>query len=135
VRRCSPRIIFWLRDIYKVNHCKGINMGVAAKFALPESKWKTLGEQALLVAAAGVLTYITEHVGGTDFGQYTPMIVAGAATLLNYIKKVIDNPTPNPTPVPVPPPAPAPAPTPMPNPTPTPVPVNPNNNGVPFPLD
>lgn len=100
-------------------------MMVVSKMALPTDKWKKLGEQTVLVALAAGLTYITQHVGSTDFGQWTPVVVAVSSILLGYIKKVIDNPS-----VPVP----GPEPVPNPQPVPRPEPVNPNDE-LDFPLN
>ena len=72
-------------------------MKVISKMALPTDNWKSLGEQTLLVAAAAGLTYLTEHMGSTDFGSWTPIVVAVSSIVLGYIKKVINNPV-DPTP-------------------------------------
>ena len=45
-----------------------------------------------LVAAAGAaLTYVTEWATATDFGIYTPMVVAGLSVLTNIARKYLFN--------------------------------------------
>ncbi len=99
-------------------------MRIMAKFMLPQSNWMNIVENSALVAIAAGLTYLTQNVGQTDFGPYTPIIVAGMTILVTWINNVINNV------VPVPP---NPAPNPLPNPVP-PQPAPPNNGEVDFPV-
>lgn len=95
-----------------------------SRMALPANNWQSLGLHAGLVALAAGLTYVSEHMSGQDFGQYTALIVAGTTIILNYINKVIANDGSSVTPdvnVPVPFPVPVPSP------------VDPGN-GVDFPI-
>jgi hypothetical protein len=42
------------------------------------------------VAAGGAaLTYLTEYVSGTDFGAFTPVVVAGLSILANVLRKAV----------------------------------------------
>lgn len=111
-------------------------MKMLAKMALPEktqSKWQSLLENALMVAAAASLTYVTEHLSSMDFGTWTPWIVAGSSMILNFVKKLVEGNGTNPIPIPVPTPVPVPTPIPVPTPVPVPTPI-PSDEGTDFPL-
>lgn len=52
--------------------------------------WKVL--QGALIAAAGAgLTYLAEWVSGTDFGEWTPVVVSVSAVLVNVARKWLLN--------------------------------------------
>jgi hypothetical protein len=49
------------------------------------------------VACAGAaLTYFSEWASATDFGEYTPMVVATLAVFVNVIRKILTNTEPKP---------------------------------------
>ena len=46
--------------------------------------------KGLIIAVVGAgLTYLSEWITGQDFGQLTPMIVAGFAFLANLVRKLL----------------------------------------------
>ena len=50
-----------------------------------------VGKGALIAAAGAALTYLSEHLGSVDFGQYTPAVVAGISILINFGWKFLSN--------------------------------------------
>jgi hypothetical protein len=44
---------------------------------------KKIGKGALIAGGGAVFTYLAEAVPGLDFGEYTPVIVAGLSILIN----------------------------------------------------
>jgi hypothetical protein len=43
---------------------------------------------AFIAGAGAILTYLSEWVAGADFGDYTPLIVAGFSVLSNIVRKL-----------------------------------------------
>lgn len=61
-------------------------------FSLNKADIESLG-RGLGVAMAGAgLTYISAYSTNTDFGEYTPLVVAIASLLVNIVRKYIDGP-------------------------------------------
>lgn len=54
---------------------------------LTKDKLISVGKGALIAAVGAALTYATQWVSGEDFGQMTPLIVAGLSVLTNAIRK------------------------------------------------
>lgn len=44
---------------------------------------------ALIAAAGAALTYASEWVSQTDFGAWTPAVVAAASTAVNALRKLL----------------------------------------------
>lgn len=42
---------------------------------------------ALIAASGAVLTYLTAWASGTDFGSYTPVVVAVLSVFANIVRK------------------------------------------------
>jgi hypothetical protein len=59
--------------------------------ALPKTDWwKVLGNAAI-VGGAAFLTYVSEHMVGSDFGIYQPVVVAAIAVVIDILRKAIQN--------------------------------------------
>ena len=59
-----------------------------------------LAKGAGIAAAGAVLTYVTHWISGTDFGPYTPAIMAGWSIAANALRKIVmptDQPSTTPT--------------------------------------
>ncbi len=57
---------------------------------------------ALIAGGGALLTYLAANLGNIEFGAFTPLITAGAAILINYLRKLLDELQKPPAP-PVPP--------------------------------
>jgi len=57
-------------------------------FTLNKEQWFKIGKGALVAAAGALATYILQAVGQLDFGTLTPLVVAGASVLANYLRKI-----------------------------------------------
>jgi hypothetical protein len=60
------------------------------KYSFVGIEWKKVGKGALIAAGGALLTYITTFISGTDFGAYTPVIVAGWGVVVNVAHKYIE---------------------------------------------
>ena len=65
----------------------------------PSGKWGKfeslkLANVAIFLVSSGVLTQITSFVTNTDFGKYTPLVMAGWNLLLAFIVFLAKNNTP-----------------------------------------
>ena len=49
--------------------------------------WKKIGKGAILAVIGCLLTYLSQVISGTDFGQLTPVIVAFWSVIANVVKK------------------------------------------------
>ncbi len=50
---------------------------------------KKVGKGALIAGGAAVLTYVLEALPGVNLGTYTPMIMAIAGIVINFLRKWI----------------------------------------------
>ena len=48
-----------------------------------------VGKGALIAGAGAVLTYLTSAITTLEFGEYTPLVVAGFSILVNFLRKLI----------------------------------------------
>lgn len=55
---------------------------------LTKENWVKVGKGLLIAMTGAGLTYLGEFVSGTDFGDLTPLIVAGFSVLVNYVRKL-----------------------------------------------
>jgi hypothetical protein len=51
--------------------------------------WRKVGKGALIAVAGALLTYGTTFVSGTDFGAYTPLVVAVWGVVVNVAHKYV----------------------------------------------
>lgn len=51
--------------------------------------WKAVGIQFALALAAFVLTYITEHIGDWDFGDWTGAVMVAWRTFMTFVGRWI----------------------------------------------
>lgn len=65
------------------------------RLSLNWSEVQSIGMGALLAAAGAALTYLTQYLANVDFGQYTPMVTAIGAVLINAARKWISDNTRN----------------------------------------
>ena len=61
------------------------------RFVLDPTDFKKLGNGLLVAVLGAALTYGTEFVTGENFGQWTPIVVAGWSVLANVGRKWIAN--------------------------------------------
>ena len=47
---------------------------------------------AVLAAIGAALTYLSEWISGTDFGEWTPIVVAVWSVVANFLRKLIAGP-------------------------------------------
>lgn len=57
------------------------------RFKLTKTDLTKVGKGVLVAIAGATLTYLTEWAANTDFGSYTPVIVAGLSILANIVRK------------------------------------------------
>lgn len=57
------------------------------RFKLTKTDLTKVGKGVLVAVAGAILTYLTEWAASTDFGSYTPVIVAGLSILTNIVRK------------------------------------------------
>lgn len=58
------------------------------KLNLDKTDWGKVAKGALIAGGGAALTYLSSWVSGTDFGVWTPIVVAGLSVLVNYFRKV-----------------------------------------------
>lgn len=59
-------------------------------FSFKGIDWAKVGRGALVAVAGALLTYGTTFVTGTDFGSYTPIVVAAWSVVVNVGRKYIE---------------------------------------------
>jgi hypothetical protein len=57
------------------------------RFKLTKTDLTKVGKGVLVALAGATLTYLTEWAASTDFGSYTPVIVATLSILANVVRK------------------------------------------------
>lgn len=65
--------------------------GGSKRFELNSKDAVKLAKGAGIAAAGAAVTYLAEWVAGTDFGDYTPVVVAAAGILVNVARKWISD--------------------------------------------
>lgn len=50
---------------------------------------KKVGKGALIAGSGAALTYLTQNIGNIDFGQWTPIVVAGLGIVVNLLRKFL----------------------------------------------
>lgn len=60
------------------------------KYTLGKEDLKSIGRGALIAVAGALLTYLSAVVSNTDFGFYTPLVVAFFGIVANILKKSLD---------------------------------------------
>ena len=58
------------------------------KLNLDATDWGKVVKGAFIAGGGAALTYLSSWVSGTDFGVWTPIVVAGLSVLVNYFRKV-----------------------------------------------
>jgi hypothetical protein len=59
------------------------------KYSFKGLDWKKVGTGALVAIGGALLTYGTQFVAGTDFGPYTPIVVAVWGIVVNVARKYV----------------------------------------------
>ncbi len=54
---------------------------------LPKGEWVSVLKGALVAGGGVALTYVGQHLGGLDFGAYTPMVVGVLSVAINVLRK------------------------------------------------
>ena len=62
------------------------------KWHLNKADMISVGKGLLIAVGGAALTYITEVIGKIDFGQWTPIVVAAAAIIINLGRKWFEGP-------------------------------------------
>jgi len=60
---------------------------MSERFSLDKSEWISVGKGLLIAVVGAGLTYTAQWISGTDFGDWTPLIVAGFAVITNLFRK------------------------------------------------
>lgn len=66
------------------------NMADSRKYALSVTDLKAIGRGALMAVGGALLTYISSVITATDFGMYTPTVVALWSIILNTARKYVE---------------------------------------------
>ena len=59
----------------------------SSKFQLDKTDLSKLGKGLLIAAGGAILTYLSSWASSTDFGTYTPAVVAMLAVVVNFGRK------------------------------------------------
>lgn len=62
---------------------------MSKKLKISKTDLVKVGKGALIAGAGAVLTYLTSAITTLDFGEYTPLVVAGFGILVNFLRKLI----------------------------------------------
>ncbi len=62
---------------------------MSEKLKISKNDFVKVGKGALIAGAGAVLTYLTSAITTLDFGEYTPLVVAGFSVLVNLLRKLI----------------------------------------------
>jgi hypothetical protein len=60
-------------------------------FLYTKDDFISLGKGLAITLIGSALTYLTEYISGTNFGAYTPVIVAVWSVIVNIVRKGIDS--------------------------------------------
>jgi hypothetical protein len=73
----------------------GLPKNMKLKLNLTTDNWLSVLKGAAIAGGAAILTYAAQNMGNINFGQATPMIVAGLSIVINYLRKVLADIDPN----------------------------------------
>ena len=62
---------------------------MSEKLKVSKNDLVKVGKGALIAGAGAILTYLTTAITSLDFGEYTPVVVAGFSILINFLRKLI----------------------------------------------
>lgn len=65
-------------------------MAASRRYSLSIVDLKAIGRGALMAAGGAVLTYLSSVITATDFGMYTPTVVALWSVVLNTARKFLE---------------------------------------------
>ena len=57
---------------------------------LNKEQWTKIAKGAVIAVLGAVATYIVQASTSMDFGQMTPLVVAGLSVLVNYLRKTAE---------------------------------------------
>ena len=60
-------------------------------FLLNKEQWISVGKGLLIAVGGAVVTYLAQISTQMDFGQLTPLVVAGFSVAINYIRKALEH--------------------------------------------
>ena len=60
------------------------------RFTFNQEKLLSIAKGACIAMLGALLTYITTFLSGQDFGEFTPLLVAGWSMLVNVLKKYVE---------------------------------------------
>ena len=58
-------------------------------FSFDKATMVKIGKGILIAVGGAAVTYFAQYVSNTNFGVYTPLVVAGSAIIINAIKEYI----------------------------------------------
>jgi len=64
-------------------------METSGRFSLDKENLKKVGIGSLVAMGGALLTYLSSVVAQSDFGLWSPVIVAGCSILVNIVRKFL----------------------------------------------
>lgn len=65
----------------------------SSKYSLNKVDLIAIGKGLLIALGGAGLVYLADVIPSIDFGPYTPLVVALAAVLINFLRKYLSGPT------------------------------------------
>ena len=59
-------------------------------FSFDRATMVKIGKGFLIAVGGAAVTYFAQYISNTNFGIYTPVVVAGSAIIINAIKEFIN---------------------------------------------
>lgn len=76
-------------DTYNSNIHITINTMKSKKYKLNKEDASKVGKGALIAVGGALVTFVAEVVTQIDFGEWTPLVVAGASIGINLARKYL----------------------------------------------
>ena len=59
------------------------------RWNLDSIDWKKIYKGALIALGGAAIVFLTDTIPGIDWGNWTPLVVAGCSFAINFIRKLI----------------------------------------------
>lgn len=66
-------------------------VSMSARFSLNDTDWKKIWTGCLVALAGAAIVILSEVIPGIDYGQYTPVVTALSAVLVNMLRKWVES--------------------------------------------